>query len=393
MRRTLSVLMLLMMFSVIAVPAQAALTLDTAFIENGANRVVSMIMVMPEENGNDEQMEAMMNANMLIQTRFPLAQYMMSMNRVQGSGADMGISQTLRLYEDGKTASMAVLWQGEQADGTRGSSVQTLALDLETGEEIVFDTLFADPQAAAAELEAIVSDKIADSLSDYMEYADLLPMPLDSFSYDENGLTVYYPQERYLYFSGRSGAVHFAWHEIDHLIAENGPVYAVSRPRQADASAVEAQAAKGKLPGAMTFGVGDSLGDALSALTLLSDPDYTRESLVYQFEEEALRGFALEIPKYAETPEEETPISAVRSSRAELFGLVTGENVREEAVSLLGEPDRIQAYDGDRAADMMLVSGESLLYGMENHVLQLHFDAEGVLDTIILRSAMPDPLY
>ena len=79
MRRTLSVLMLLMMFSVIAVPAQAALTLDTAFIENGANRVVSMIMVMPEENGNDEQMEAMMNANMLIQTRFPLAQYMMSM--------------------------------------------------------------------------------------------------------------------------------------------------------------------------------------------------------------------------------------------------------------------------------------------------------------------------
>ena len=393
MRRTLSVLMLLMMFSVIAVPAQAALTLDTAFIENGANRVVSMIMVMPEENGNDEQMEAMMNANMLIQTRFPLAQYMMSMNRVQGSGADMGISQTLRLYEDGKTASMAVLWQGEQADGTRGSSVQALALDLETGEEIVFDTLFADPQAAAAELEAIVSDKIADSLSDYMEYADLLPMPLDSFSYDENGLTVYYPQERYLYFSGRSGAVHFAWHEIDHLIAENGPVYAVSRPRQADASAVEAQAAKGKLPGAMTFGVGDSLGDALSALTLLSDPDYTRESLVYQFEEEALRGFALEIPKYAETPEEETPISAVRSSRAELFGLVTGENVREEAVSLLGEPDRIQAYDGDRAADMMLVSGESLLYGMENHVLQLHFDAEGVLDTIILRSAMPDPLY
>ena len=393
MRRTLSVLMLLMMFSVIAVPAQAALTLDTAFIENGANRVVSMIMVMPEENGNDEQMEAMMNANMLIQTRFPLAQYMMSMNRVQGSGADMGISQTLRLYEDGKTASMAVLWQGEQADGTRGSSVQALALDLETGEEIVFDTLFADPQAAAAELEAIVSDKIADSLSDYMEYADLLPMPLDSFSYDENGLTVYYPQERYLYFSGRSGAVHFAWHEIDHLIAENGPVYAVSRPQQADASAVEAQAAEGKLPGAMTFGVGDSLGDALSALTLLSDPDYTRESLVYQFEEEALRGFALEIPKYAETPEEETPISAVRSSRAELFGLVTGETVREEAVSLLGEPDRIQAYDGDRAADMMLVSGESLLYGMENHVLQLHFDAEGVLDTIILRSAMPDPLY
>ena len=133
MRRTLSVLMLLMMFSVIAVPAQAALTLDTAFIENGANRVVSMIMVMPEENGNDEQMEAMMNANMLIQTRFPLAQYMMAMSRVQGSGADMGISQTLRLYEDGKTASMAVLWQGEQADGTRGSSVQTLALDLETG--------------------------------------------------------------------------------------------------------------------------------------------------------------------------------------------------------------------------------------------------------------------
>ncbi len=389
----LTVLMTLLVLSLFAMPAQAALKLDTAFIENGANRIVSMIMATSDQAESDEQMQAMVNANMLIQTRFPMAQYLIAMNRAPGSGGEAGISQTLRLYEDGKTASIAVLWQGEQADGTRGSSVQALALDLETGEEIVFDTLFADPQAAAAELEAIVEEKIAGSVSDYMEYADLLPMPLDSISYDENGLTVYYPQERYLYFSGRSGAVHFAWHEIDHLIAEEGPVYELSRPQSTGAQAIEEQVATGRLSGPLTFGIGDLLGDVLSKLTLLIDPDYTRESLVYQFEDESLRGYALEIPKYAETQEEETPISAVRSSRAELFGLVTGETQKEEAVALLGEAEQVHEYDGGQAADMMLVPGESLLYGIGGHVLQLHFDEENTLHTIILRIGMPDPLY
>jgi len=387
---------LLLMATAFALPAQAAMSIDTAMIESGENRIVSMIMASPAQQEyaqeETEQMQALADANMLIQTRFPLAQYLIAMNRVGASAGGQGIRQELRLYQDGKSASIAVLWQGEQADGRSGSSVQSLALDLDGGGEIALDMLFADPQAAFAAMETIIEEKIVGGISDYMEYADLLPMPTDSFSYDENGLTVYYPQDRYLYFSGRSGAVHFAWHEIDHLIAEGSPVYALSRELPAGALDIEEQVRTGKLPGALAFGLGDRLGDALDTLTLLSDPDYTRESLVYAFEDERLRGFALEIPKYAETRDEDTHVSAVRSSSTALFGLVTEETTRAMAVSLLGEPEQKLSFDAGDAADMLLVPGESLLYSLGGHVLQLHFDIDGVLDTVLLRLQMPEPM-
>lgn len=375
--------------------AQAALVIDTAVNESGGNRIVSMIMANPaEENLPAESeaaqatMQALVDANTLIQTRFPLAQYLTAMNRV-GARED-GVTQTLRLYQDASSASLAVIWQGEQADGTRGCSVQSLAIDLETGAEIPLEALFADPEAAFAEMEETIETQIVDELSDYMEYADLLPMPRDCFSYDESGLTVYYPQERYLYFSGRSGAVHFAWHEIDHLIAQESAAYALSRPQAGGAQAIEEQMTTGKLPGMTEFGVGDRLGDALEAYTLLSDPDYTTESLVYQFEQESLRGFALEIPKYAETEKSETPVSAVRSTRCALFGLETGETTKTDAIALLGEPEQTRSYDAELADGMMLEPGESLFYGIGGHVLQLHFGADDVLRTVLLRSGMPE---
>ena len=352
-----------------------------------------MIMAnLPQEELSEQSQEAAFqaaaNANMLIQMRFPFVQYQLAMGRV--SGRVDGIEQTLRLYQDVQTASMAVIWQGEQADGRRGSSVQSLALDLTTGAEITLDQLFEDPDAAFAQMEAIIEEKIVDELSDYMEYADLLPMPIDCFSYDENGLTVYYPQDRYLYFSGRSGAVHFAWHEIDHLMAQDGPVGEISRVQPGDSLMLEEQVRTGKLPGALGFGVGDLLGDALAEHALLADPDYTTESLLYQFEDEALRGFALEIPKYAETQEEMTPVSAVRSSRAQMYGLETGETTREMALLLLGEPEQVHMYDADQAADRMLEPGESLCYGIGGHVLQLHFDEDDILSMICIRNQMPE---
>ena len=389
MKKRRKLMAMLLLLCLCALPAKAALTIEPAWVENNGNRVVSMIMAGMEQTdaATDEAMQVQMNANMRIQSRFPIGQYLMAMNRAGAS--QESVNQTLRLYQDGQFASIAVLWQGEQADGTHGSSVQTLSLDLETGEEIVFDDLFIHPLDAAAEMEAIIAEQIEQGLSDYMEYADLLPMPLDNFSYDENGLTVYYPQERYLYFSGRSGAVHFAWHEIDHLIAQDSPVFAISREQPTDAQMIAEQIRMGKLPGALEFGLGDRLGDALDALALLSDPDYTRESLVYLLEDEALRGFALEIPRYAETEEDDTPVSAVRSSRTQLFGLVTGETTKTMAAALLGKAEQTRVYDREDAADWLLVAGESWLYSLGGHVLQLHFDEENVLHTIILRNEMP----
>mgnify|MGYP002571939004 CR=1 FL=1 len=153
-------------------------------------------------------------------------------------------------------------------------------------------------------------------------------------------------------------------------------------------------AGEGRLPGPMTrAAVGQKLGEVLSAYTLLTDPDYTKDSRVYLFEEASLRGWAVEIPKYAETDEAETPISAIRTTRADVCGLTVGKTTKAELTALLGEPLETRVYDADEAADRMLEAGESLFFALSGRILQAHVDENSVLQCLILRDAIPEALY
>ena len=138
-----------------------------------------------------------------------------------------------------------------------------------------------------------------------------------------------------------------------------------------------------------------NLGDVISNAAdryPLADPDYTTDSLLYPLERE--RGFAVEIPKYAETDEEETPVSAIRASRISFAGLLTtGKTTDNDALGLLGEPAMEIVYDEEDAFDAMLEPGRSLYYAIEGRVLQLHFDEDSTLSCVILRDAMPESLY
>ena len=298
------------------------------------------------------------------------------------------IQQTASIWQDGKTASVALTWAGTQADGMDGWRVLTMALDLKTGAEIALDALLTDADGALAAMEEIVSRDVLDAMSDYMEYADLLPMPQDSFSFDEAGLTVYWPQERYRYFSGEAGSVTFCWYELEDFIGGDSPVYALSRPQQADAQALSSALKAGGFGDALPH----ALGEPLSAFEELGlgDPDYTTNALVYPL---GRRGWSVEIPKYAETAEEETPVSAIRASRISFFGLTVGRTAKDEAVALLGEPVAVQAYDEGKASDMLLEPGESLFFSVGGRLLQAHFDAEGLLACLILREADAEGLY
>ena len=101
----------------------------------------------------------------------------------------------------------------------------------------------------------------------------------------------------------------------------------------------------------------------------------------------------MEIPKYAETDEDETPVSAIRASRISFFGLTTGRTTREEAMALLGEPVAEKAYDEGHASDMLLAPGESLFFSIGGRLLQAHFDEDGVLACLILRQGDAEGLY
>ena len=336
--------------------------------------------------GQETQPDAVMMAiDAQIEARFAQQKAQVAVNR--GT-----VMQTGSVWQDGKTASMALTWQGEQADGSDGCASMGLAVNLETGEEILLPQLFSDWDGAQAAMETIITDDVLDGMSDYMEYAELLPMPTDNYAFDDFGLTVYWPEDRYRYFDGTSGSVTFYWHELADFIGEESPVYALAHPDVPySTSEIEALCMSGSVTRMQTPELGEKLGD-VAVWYRMADPDYTTDALVYPLER--MRGFAVEIPKYAETEEDETPISAIRASRVSMAGLLTtGKTTDTEVLALLGEPAREQAYDEDAAFDAMLPPGRSLLYEISGRVLQMHFDEDGVLVCVILRSAMPEGLY
>lgn len=309
--------------------------------------------------------------------------------KATGRGA---LTQTGSLWQDGKTASMGLVWRGEQPNGMEGCTASGLTVDLETGDEILLEQLFADYDGALGEMERIIADDVLDSMSDYMEYADLLPIPVDQFSVNERGLTIYWPEDRYRYFDGTSGSVMFYWHEIAAFIGEDSPVYALAHPDMAySRSGIETLCFGGEVDPYLMIELGDLLSDVMQAYPL-ADPDYTTDALLYPLERE--RGFAVEIPKYAETDEDNTPISAIRASRISFANLLTTDKTTEvEVLALMGNPVMEKVFDEDAAFDAMLEPGRSMYYEIEGNVLQMHFDERDILSCVILRDAMPESLF
>lgn len=329
----------------------------------------------------------LMGVNTQIEIRFMQEQARVAMGR---AGAQ--VVQKGSLYQDGRIASMGLLWRGEQADGMEGCAGFGLTVSLETGMEVYLDEILTDYDGALAAMESIIENDLLGGMSDYMEYADLLPMPQDSWSLNEQGLTVYWPEDRYRYFDGTSGSVTFNWHELADYIGEESPVYALAHPDVPfSRSDIETLCFGGTVNPYLGFELGDLLGD-VDAMYTLADPDYTTDALVYPFER--VRGLAVEIPKYAETPEEDTPVSAIRASRISFGGLLTtGKTTEAEAIQLMGEPAMEIVYDEDAAFDAMLQPGKSFYFNVEGRALQLHFDESGVLACVIIRKAMPESLY
>ena len=372
----------------VLVPAAALAQIHMDIEQHGASRLVvfSVHADMPEAApGKTAPIDPVrMAVEMQIEARFEQEKARSAADR-----AGAHIVQEGSVYQDERLVSMARTWNGEQAGGLDGSSAAALTVSLETGMEIYLDELFDDPQAAFAHMEEIIDSQILESMSDYMEYGDLLPMPTDSYSVNELGLTVYYPQDRYRYFSGESGSVTFMWHEIADYIGESSPVYALSRPQEVNVSRLRGALAHGGFDGVLNLRLGMELSKVKGAV-LLADPDYTTDALVYPLER--MRGFAVEIPKYAETKEDDTPVSALRASCISYHGLTTGKTGMADLYAIFGEPDAALVYDKDAAADALLEPGESLFFEEMGCVLQAHFDEEGLLACVILRDALPQQL-
>ncbi|MDY4137999.1 MAG: hypothetical protein SOY30_01435 [Eubacteriales bacterium] len=266
-----------------------------------------------------------------------------------------------------------------------------LNVDLTDGSDITFNQLFTDEEALRRDLEEYLDYGVGPELSAHLRNSELTPVP-EVFGLTETGLTLYYPMERLSTLSDRAGAVTILWYELrEHLRLEDGDILPrigardmlVPTPDSGEKirTAVEA----GTLPG-VPVTLGGSVQEATDTYRMLTDPDLYQDGRMFALEDAAFRQVWLLTDALTEKTWDKSVIKGLRADRFNLWGLYPGLD-RQAVEAMLGQPDTVLTLDADMADAYRLVPGESLYYNYTGVQLRLHFDAEGLLTSLIITQA------
>ena len=266
-----------------------------------------------------------------------------------------------------------------------------LNVDLTDGSDITFNQLFTDEEALRRDLEEYLDYGVGPELSAHLRNSELIPVP-EVFGLTETGLTLYYPMERLSTLSDRAGAVTILWYELrEHLRLEDGDILPrigardmlVPAPDSGEKirTAVEA----GTLPG-VPVTLGGSVQEATDTYRMLTDPDLYQDGRMFALEDAAFRQVWLLTDALTEKTWDKSVIKGLRADRFNLWGLYPGLD-RQAVEAMLGQPDTVLTLDADMADAYRLVPGESLYYNYTGVQLRLHFDAEGLLTSLIITQA------
>ena len=232
--------------------------------------------------------------------------------------------------------------EGDLLFGRYIQYVRTALLDAETGEPLPLETVFSDLDALQEFLDGYVEENVREELNTYLDADELLPVPLDTVYFSADGVTLYYPAERFQYFSGHAGAVQLQWYELRGLLVEEPA---------------------SPLP----LAPGGRIDALLEACGSLTDPDLVQGGEIYEFEAPVLRGVQA-------IADESGLVTAVRYGRFSLSGAEPGME-RSNVEALLGAPDAAAEISAAAASYLRLEPGVQAIY--PNYTL--YYDDAGVL--------------
>lgn len=282
-------------------------------------------------------------------------------------------------YLDEEIFSVIISAKGKLPQKRDGHAYTALTYDLATGERMTLDALFADVDAAVAAMEEKVVDTLSEELNGYLEYSDITPLPVDSFTLDEDGITFWYPAEQFSLLSGYSGACQFWYSELEGLWL-NDPTPEMTADEQK--AAIEQSVSSGAVPH-VSVSLGDSVQEAADHYRLLRTPDEFPGGRYFIMEAPAFRSILL-ISDSIQWDYSESVLEGIQLRRGELCGLVIGRTDRESWQQLLGEPDSVISMSENMAYDYGLYEGVCDVYRFGENELRLYADAENTLRTIQL---------
>lgn len=249
----------------------------------------------------------------------------------------------LALPEGRQALSLRLTAEGNLRFGRYDQIVRTALLDAETGEEIGLEAIFPDPDALQEFLDAYVEENVLEGLNTYLDASDLLPVPLDAVSFDDQGVTFHYPTNRFRFFSGHAGAVQLQWYELRDYMALS------------------------EMGARLPLEPGGNIDELLETYGSLTEPDLVTGGELYEFEAPALRGVQA-------IADDTGRVIAVRYARFEWRGVTPGMS-REEVEALLSSADVTVDLDADTAVYLWVQPGTRADYGDT----RLYYDEDGTL--------------
>ena len=249
----------------------------------------------------------------------------------------------LALPEGRQALSLRLTAEGNLRFGRYDQIVRTALLDAETGEEIGLEAIFPDPDALQEFLDAYVEENVLEGLNTYLDASDLLPVPLDAVSFDDQGVTFHYPTNRFRFFSGHAGAVQLQWYELRDYMALS------------------------EMGAPLPLEPGGNIDELLETYGSLTEPDLVTGGELYEFEAPALRGVQA-------IADDTGRVIAVRYARFEWRGVTPGMS-REEVEALLSGADVTVDLDADTAVYLWVQPGTRADYGDT----RLYYDEDGTL--------------
>lgn len=277
----------------------------------------------------------------------------------------------------------------KQAGSRRTQSETALTYDLSSGEKLTLDRLFSDPAEAVRRMESMAEASLGREMTEYMENRDVIPLPEDSFTMDEWGITFRYPSSQLAFASGAAGAVQFFYDELDGLwlTDEDGlpakmGLLSAEMTAGEQKTAIAAAVTAGRLP-MLPVTLGQSMTEIVEQYRLARTPDAFPGGRYFLMEAPLFRDIYL-ISDDMQAGYDHSVLRGVQLRRGSLYGLKAGTSLRAEWQSSLGDPAEEITLTESMAYDYQLSAGTCDVYRFGEHELRLYADETGVLICIQL---------
>lgn len=317
-----------------------------------------------------------------------VTEHLLTLVTLGDSSWGLRVSYQVLMNRDG-VLSLLVEAEGKMPNGRQGQTNTALTYDLSTGERLSLNALFADSAAAVSTMEEWAEVSLQSEMTGYTEHNAVSPLPVDSFTLDEDGLTFWYAADQLQWLSGYSGACQFRYDELQNLLtadqdglpARLGLLEKALSPGEA-AELIAKSAAEGRLPH-LPVALGDAIPQITEDYRLSRTPDEFPGGRYFVLEAPAFRDIFV-ISDNLTGDDEHSVVEGIQQRRGGLAGLMIGTAVRQDWQAILGQPQETQTMSENMAYDYGLPAGQYDLYLFGENELRLYADENGVLSAIQL---------